>query len=173
VVVDDRRVYISECYEKGGTLLEFDEKMTSRQRWVQRAFGLHWMMPIQLRGHLYGFAGRNPPDTEFKCLNLATGEVVWHDDTQFEQDGRINGFFRASLLQAGNRIFGLGEDGLLGEFELTPKGPVVRQRTRLFLANSTWTLPALHRGLLYVAQNTRDVRAGQPARIICYDFRGE
>jgi hypothetical protein len=50
---------------------------------------------------------------------------------------------------------------------------VVRQRVRLFEAHSTWTLPALHRGLFYVAQNEREVRGGRPRRIICYDFRGE
>jgi outer membrane protein assembly factor BamB len=173
IVLDDRRVFISECYEKGGTLLEFDDALKSRQVWVQRAFALHWMMPLFMDGHLYGFAGRNPPDTEFKCLNVETGKIVWNNDTQFEQDGRINSFFRGSLLRAGGRIFSLGEDGLWGEFELSPRGLVTKQRVRLFLAQSAWTLPALHRGLLYVAQNERDVRGDKPPRIICYDFRGE
>ncbi len=172
-VVDEQRVFISECYEKGGTLLEFDAQLKSRQLWTERGFGLHWMMPLQLAGHLYGFAGRNPPDTEFKCLDTGTGKIAWSDDTRFEQNGRVNSFFRASLLQAGDRVFCLGEDGLLAEFELTPKGAVTRQRVRLFQAHSTWTLPALHRGLLYVSHNTRDTRGDKPPRIICYDFRGE
>ena len=173
LAVDDRRVYLSETYEKGGTLLEFDENLKSKQLWTQRGFGLHWMMPLQLDGHLYGFAGRNPPDTELKCLELATGKIIWADDTQFQEGGRTSSFFRASLLRAGDRLFCLGEDGLLAEFVLTPKGAVTKQRARLFQATSTWTLPALHRGLLYVAQNTRDARDDQPPRIICYDFRGE
>src|SRR5687768_11866583 len=45
VVLEGNRVFISECYEKGGTLLEFDGTLKSRQRWTARAFGLHWMMP--------------------------------------------------------------------------------------------------------------------------------
>ncbi|MBI4623434.1 MAG: PQQ-binding-like beta-propeller repeat protein [Verrucomicrobia bacterium] len=173
LVLDGQRVFISECYEKGGTLLEFDGNLKSKQVWTERGFGLHWMMPLQIDGHLYGFAGRNPPDTEFKCLDAGTGRIVWSDDTRFEQDGRVNSFFRASLLRAGGRVFCLGEDGLLAEFELTPKGAVTRQRVRLFEAHSTWTLPALHRGLLYVTHNTRDLRDHQPPRILCYDFRGE
>jgi outer membrane protein assembly factor BamB len=173
VVVGGNRVYISECYEKGGALLEFDETFKSRQVWTARGFGLHWMMPLVIDRHVYGFAGRNPPDTEFKCVNADTGTVVWANDTRFEQNGRVNSFFRASLLQADRRIFCLGEDGLLGEFELTPKGMTVLQRARLFQAQSTWTLPALHRGLLYVAQNEADTRSGKPRRIICYDFRAE
>ena len=173
IAVDDRRVFISETYEKGGALLEFDEALKSKQLWAQRGFGLHWMMPLSMGGHLYGFAGRNPPDTEFKGLDLATGKIAWSDDTRFDEGGRVNSFFRASLLQAGGRVFCLGEDGLFAEFELSPKGATIRQRVRLFSAQSTWTLPALHRGLLYVRQNERDVRADQPPRIICYDLRGE
>jgi outer membrane protein assembly factor BamB len=172
-VVDERRVFISECYEKGGTLLEFDDALKSRQVWTERGFGLHWMMPLQIGGHLYGFAGRNPPDTEFKCIDVATGKIVWSDDTRFDEAGRVNSFFRASLLQADKRIFCLGEDGLFAEFELTPKGPVTRQRVRLFDAHSTWTLPALHHGLLYVTQHEPDRRDRTLPRLICYDFRGE
>jgi outer membrane protein assembly factor BamB len=171
--VDERRVFISECYEKGGVLLEFDEQMKSRPVWTQRDFGLHWMAPAKIGGHLYGFAGRNPPDTELRCLDLATGQIAWRDDTRFEEGGRVQSFFRGSLLSAGGRVFALGEDGLLAEFQLSPQGPVVRQRARLFQATSTWTLPALHRGLLYVAQNERDRGNGKPPRILCYDLRGE
>ncbi len=164
VVVGDNRVFISECYEKGGTLLEFDVNLKSRQLWTQRGFGLHWMTPLVRDGHLSGFAGRNPPDTEFKCVNADTGTIAWQDDTRFDQDGRVNSFFRASLLQAGERIFCLGEDGLFAEFALTPKGMTTRQRVRLFEAHSTWTLPALSHGLLYVAQNSGDNRANKARR---------
>jgi outer membrane protein assembly factor BamB len=173
VVLDEKRVFISECYEKGGVLLEFDADMKSRPLWTARGFGLHWMMPLVIDGHLYGFAGRNPPDTELKCVQAETGTIVWSDDTRFNQGGRVNSFFRGALLRAAGRIFCLGEDGLLAEFELTPKGVVTRQRVRLFEAHSSWTLHALHKGLLYVAQNEREVRAGKRRRIICYDFRAE
>lgn len=171
VVIGDTQVYISECYEKGGTLLEFDENFKMSQRWVQRGFGMHWMTPLVIKGHLYGFAGRNPPDTELKCVDATTGAIAWSDDTRFTQSGRVNSFFRGSLLQAGERVFCLGEDGLLAEFELSPTGVVTRQRVRLFEAHSSWTLPALCRGLLYVAQNERAVRGGKSRRVICYDFR--
>jgi hypothetical protein len=154
-------------------LLEFGADLKSRPVWTARGFGLHWMTPLVIDRQLYGFAGRNPPDTELKCVQAETGEIVWSDDTRFNHGGRVNSFFRGTLLQAGGRIFCLGEDGLFAEFELTPKGVVTRQRVRLFEADSAWTLPALHNGLLYVAQNERDVRAGKRRRIICYDFRAD
>lgn len=173
VVLDDRRVLISECYEKGAALLEFDENLKARPLWTQRGFGLHWMTPLRIGDHLYGFAGRNPPDTELKCVNLATGQIEWTDDTRFQDGGRTQSFFRGTLLRAGARVFCLGEDGLFAEFELSPRSFAVRQRTRLFAAQSSWTLPVVHRGLLYVAQNERDALSGAPRRLICYDLRGE
>ncbi len=173
LVLADGRVLISECYEKGGTVLAFDAALQPTPAWVQRGFGLHLMTPLEIGGHLYGFAGRNPPDTELKAIELATGKIIWTDDTRFNEGGRVQSFFRGTLLRAGERVFCLGEDGLFAELELSPKGVVIRQRTRLFQAGSAWTLPALHRGLLYVAQNERDSRADQARRIICYDLRGE
>ena len=121
---------------------------------------------------IYGFAGRNPPDTQFKCANAATGKIAWENDMQWREGGRVNGFFRGSLLRAGERVFSLGEDGAFAELKLTPEGVETTQRLRLFTAREAWTLPALHRGLLYVSQNSADAGTNQPPRLICYDFRG-
>ncbi|WP_338690406.1 PQQ-binding-like beta-propeller repeat protein [Haloferula helveola] len=171
LAIDDRRVFISECYELGGVLLEFDEELKSRPVWKQREFGMHFMMPIVKDGHLFGFAGRNPPDTEFKCVDLEKGEIAWTKDYRWQENGMIEGLFRGSLLQAGDRYFALGEDGIFIELRISPKGTEEVQRTRLFTAREAWTLPALHRGLLYVVQNTPAADAGR--RLICYDLRGE
>jgi len=171
LVLDEKRVFISECYELGGVLLEFDEARKSKPVWKQREFGMHFMMPIVKDGHLFGFAGRNPPDTEFKCVNLADGELAWTKDYRWEKEGHIEGLFRASLLQAGERYFALGEDGIFVELRLSPKGPEVVQRTRLFTAQQAWTLPSLHKGLLYVVQNSPDSEARTRPRMICYDLR--
>lgn len=174
LVIDDSRVFISECYELGGVLLEFDEARKSKPVWKQREFGMHFMMPIMKDGYLYGFAGRNPPDTEFKCVDLETGEVVWTKDYRWKKaDGQIEGLFRASLLQAGERYFALGEDGILAELSLSSDGSKEVQRTRLFTAREAWTLPSLHKGRLYVVQNTVDAETGRKRRLVCYDLRGE
>ena len=172
LVIDEKRVFISDCYELGGVLLEFDEKRKSTPVWKQQEFGMHFMMPIVKDGHLFGFAGRNPPDTEFKCVNLETGELVWTKDFRWKKDGRVEGLFRGSLLRAGKRFFALGEDGIFVELGLSSKEATELQRTRLFTAREAWTLPSLHGGLLYVVQNTADGQKTNP-RMICYDLRGK
>lgn len=173
LALDEETVFISECYEIGGVLLKYDAERKSTPVWKQREFGMHFMMPVVKDGFIYGFAGRNPPDTELKCVNLTTGEVVWTKDYFWKKDGQIEGLFRGSILQAGDRYIALGEDGILVELELTPKGTKVLQRTRLFTAREAWTMPSLHKGLLYVVQNTVDSNDRKPRRIICYDLRGE
>jgi outer membrane protein assembly factor BamB len=173
LVIDDSRVFISECYELGGVLLKYDEQRRSKPLWKQREFGMHFMMPIVKDGHLFGFAGRNPPDTEFKCVNLETGEMAWTKDYRWQKDGQVEGLFRASLLQAGKRFLALGEDGILVELELSPEGSKEVQRTRLFTAREAWTLPSLYKGRLYVVQNTVDGVTGKKRRLVCYDLRGE
>ena len=40
----------------------------------------------------------------------------------------------------------------------------------LFFARATWSLPVLHRGLLYISQHEPDMD-NNPPRLICYDLR--
>lgn len=173
LAIDGKRVFISECYEKGGVMLEFGEDMKAKPIWEQREFGMHWMMPLVIDDHLYGFAGRNIPDVEFKGAKLASGEIAWRDEMRWQKDGRVESLFRGSLLQTEGRVFALGEDGIFAELGLRPEGVVTKQRIRLFTAREAWTLPTVHRGLLYVCQNSRDMVTGKGPRVICYDFRGQ
>jgi hypothetical protein len=81
-------------------------------------------------------------------------------------------YLRGSLLQADGRTYALGELGTLGIFELTSGGAKELDKTQLFLSRSTWSLPVLHKGLLFVSQHEADTE-GNPPRLICYDLREE
>ena len=176
IAVGDDRVFISASYNKGGVLLKFNADRKWEELWRTPEFGLHWATPMLLDGHLYGFHGRNEPDVLFKSVEVATGKENWVADPEFNvagpggRDYRMK-YFRGSLLQADGRIWALGEFGTLGILKLTPAGFEELDRTQLFLARSTWSLPVLHRGLLYIAQHEPDMD-GIPPRLICYDLRG-
>ncbi|MGC6467094.1 MAG: PQQ-binding-like beta-propeller repeat protein [Akkermansiaceae bacterium] len=170
LALPNNQIFISDCYQKGGVLLQFDNNLKPSPVWTKRYFGMHMMTPILLDDHLYGFAGRNVPDTQLKCANLKTGEIVWEDDARWKEGQRICGLFRGSFLKTPGRLFSLGEDGAFAELKLTPKGPEIVQRTRLFTATESWTPPVLHKGLLYIVQNSKGFDGSSP-RLICYDFR--
>jgi len=79
-------------------------------------------------------------------------------------------YLRGSLLHADGKTFALGELGSLGLLKLSPEGVEDLGRSQLFFARATWSLPVLHRGLLYVSQHEPDMD-NNPPRLICYDLR--
>ena len=172
LALPNNKIFISDCYQKGGILLQIDEKFQAKPIWTERYFGMHMMTPQLIDGHLYGFAGRNIPDTQFKGINLKTGKITWEDDMRWKENNRVTGLFRGSFLQCGKRTFALGEDGSFAELSLTPEKPEILQRTRFFYARETWTPPVIHRGLLYIVQNTPGFDESN-RRLICYDMRAE
>ena len=170
LIISNDKVFISDCYQLGGVLLQFDKDFTPLPIWKERYFGMHMMTPQKVGNYLYGFAGRNIPDTQLKGINLENGKLAWEDDMRWKEGSRVTGLFRGSFLQVGDRTLSLGEDGSFAELQLTAKKAIINQKIRLFYARDTWTPPVIHRGLLYIVQNTKGFD-GSPIRLICYDFR--
>jgi outer membrane protein assembly factor BamB len=179
-VVFDNKVFISASYRTGGALLEVRPDFTHRVVWTTQEFGLHFNTPIYRNGFLYGFDGRNEPDASLACLDASTGKVVWRATPEWnetftlrgERRSQLVGTYRGSLLAVDGQFLCLGEMGHLVWMDLTPKGYKELSRAWLFAARESWSLPVLSRGLLYVAQNTRDILMGAPPRLLCYDLRG-
>ncbi len=179
-VVFDNTVFISSSYRAGSALVEVLPDFTHRVVWTTPDFGLHFTTAIHRAGYLYGFDGRNQGDASLACVEAATGKVVWRETPQwpevFELGGRqrrqIMGTARGSLLAVDGQFLCLGELGHLLWVDLTPEGYREVSRTWLMAARESWVLPVLSRGLLYVAQNTRDLLQGIGPRLLCYDLRG-
>lgn len=108
-IVDGDRVFISECYQIGSVLLQADTDQAEliwqddpNNRRVQ-SMRCHWSTPVLLDGFLYGCSGRNAPDSDFRCVEFATGKVQW-------EDGRR---IRSSVALAGDHLVVLEERGML------------------------------------------------------------
>lgn len=129
VVVGDR-VFISECYEVGSVLLKAGRENAEilwqdpRNR-RQQAFRAHWATPIVIAGNLYGCSGRNAPDSDFRCVDFATGQVRWIDPRRT----------RCSITQVGDRLLLLEERGLLQLIEPDPKSLRVIEEWDLSVAS--------------------------------------
>ncbi|WP_233903304.1 PQQ-binding-like beta-propeller repeat protein [Stieleria maiorica] len=108
-VVDGDRVFISECYQVGSRLMKVTPDGANtlwldppRNRRAQ-AMRCHWSTPVLVDGFLYGCSGRNNPDSDFRCVELATGKVRWSDDRGM----------RTSVTRAGEHLIVLDEYGRL------------------------------------------------------------
>ena len=85
VVVDDQ-VFISETYGPGSALLKFrpggyDVVWSDADRPRDKAMQAHWSTAIHRDGYLYGSSGRHDTNAELRCIELATGKVVWSEPT--------------------------------------------------------------------------------------------
>lgn len=184
VIPGKNRVFISTVYPKGrphgGVMAEFDAKFKAKEVWRSQKFAMHWMNPVHHAGYLYGIDGEREDNSRLVCLNADTGKEVWTESLmwedavlarRFNRPSAKTGVLRASLLCVDGAFLCLGELGALLWLDLSPGGCRIIDRTQLFYAQQTWSLPAISRGLLYVCQQARDIDE-KPPRIICYDLRG-
>lgn len=179
-VIAGNQVFVSECYGSGTTLFDLQADGSAKPAWTNENYGTHFMTSIVKDGYIYGVHGHGPTDNEFCCLSLKTGEELWRRSVDITERVALNGetgqrqipLARATLLLVGDgRFLCLGEWGHLLWLDLSPKGYKELSRTWLFAAGETWTPPVLSHGLLYICQNTRDVRGGGGQRLLCYDLR--
>lgn len=155
-VVAGDLVMISECYSVGSSVLRVKpggaDVVWSDGRKRDQALATHWMTPIHLDGYVYGSSGRHTQEAELRCVELATGKVMWTQP-------RLT---RCSLLYVDGHFVCLGEEGTLRLIKATPKQyeEVSRaawktQDGEAFLKYPAWAAPILSHGLLYVRGKDR------------------
>ena len=164
-VVVGNRVFLSETYGPGSALLEIKpggckEVWTDRDKPRRKSMQCHWNTPIHVGGYLYGCSGRHAQNAELRCIELATGKVMWSEP----------GLTRTSLLLVDGHFVCLGEDGALRLLKVNPKKyeevssvelrPVGRDgkpdpQAAPLLEYPCWAAPILSHGLLYVRGKDR------------------
>jgi outer membrane protein assembly factor BamB len=115
---------------------------------------LHFQHGIIHRDHVYAVSGDNDTPADLKCLNLATGDVLWSN--------RYGGAHRGNVLLLGAHLLVLTENGELILIDPSPGGYRELHRIQA-MPKTCWTPPACADGLLYCRNNDGDVR--------CYDLK--
>ena len=116
----------------------------------------HWNTPVYHDGYVYGSSGRHANEAELRCVELATGKVMWSEP----------GLARSSLLFVDGHFICLGEYGELLLLKATPEkfdalaAVVLRAddddavlpelRNAPLLRYPAWAAPVLSHGLLYL-----------------------
>lgn len=156
VVVGDK-VFLSETYGPGSVLLKVKpggyEVLREEAKKFKKSMQCHWMTPIHHDGYLYGCSGRHTQNAELRCIELATGKVMWSE----------KGLTRTSLLMVDGHFICLGEDGSLRLLKVNPQKydevSSVELRDprskRPLLEYPCWAAPILSHGLLYVRGEER------------------
>ena len=107
---------ISETYGPGAALLEVKpggckEVWTDADKPRNKSMQCHWNTPIYVDGYLYGCSGRHTENAELRCIELATGKVMWSEPD----------LTRCSLLLVDGHFICLSEDGALRLLKVNPK----------------------------------------------------
>ncbi|MBI3837090.1 MAG: PQQ-like beta-propeller repeat protein [Planctomycetia bacterium] len=160
-VVVGERVFISETYGPGSALLrvkpgEAQVEWSDEKRRRDKAMQTHWNTPVHHEGYLYASSGRHTENAELRCIELATGNVMWSQPD----------LTRSSLLYVDGHFVCLSEDGTLRLLRANPKkyDPVAEVvlaekasqpnpfgfRSPRLLKPPAWAAPILSHGLLYV-----------------------
>lgn len=143
VVVGDR-VFISETYGPGSALLKVKpghcELLWSDEDKRKKSMQCHWSTPIYKDGYLYGCSGRHDDNSELRCIELATGKVMWS----------VPDLSRTSLLMVDNHFLCLGENGLLRLLKVNPQKYEEVSVWNHQIAPPSWAAPIVSHGLLYL-----------------------
>jgi outer membrane protein assembly factor BamB len=155
VVVGDR-VFLSECYGPGSALLRvrpgaYDVLWTDADKPRRKSMQTHWNTAIHHDGYLYGCSGRHPGNAELRCIELATGKVMWSEP----------GLARTSLVMGDGHFVCLAEDGLVLLLKVNPHRYEevsrldLHERVPPLLEYPCWAAPILSHGLLYLRGKDR------------------
>jgi outer membrane protein assembly factor BamB len=156
VVVDDQ-VFISECYGIGSALLKVRpggyDVVWSDAKKFKKSMQAHWNTPIAHEGYLYASSGRHPQNAELRCIELATGKVMWSQP-------RLG---RTSLLMVDGHFICQSEFGPLLLLKVNPKKyeplsllqVTEPGKEKPLLEYPCWAAPVLANGLMYVRSEER------------------
>ncbi len=159
IVIGDQ-VLISETYGPGAALLKVKAGAEPEVIWsdapkFKKSLQCHWMTPIHVDGYVYGCSGRHDYNAELRCIELATGKVLWREP----------GLTRTSLLLVDGHFVCLGEDGVLRLLKVNPQKYEEISQTELIdpqtqqslLKYPSWAAPVLAHGLMYLRGEDRVV----------------
>lgn len=136
-IVDGDQVFISSGYGRGAAVLSFNST-AAKVVWNNTEMQNQLNSSVLVDGHLYGFDGDEGGEVQLRCMEFASGEVLWSH----------TGLGAGSLMVADNHLIILSETG---ELSIAPVSSKVFETTSAakILDGKCWTVPVLSNGLIY------------------------
>jgi len=144
-IVDGDQVFISSGYGRGAAVLSFN-RTAAKVIWNNTEMQNQLNSSVLVDGHLYGFDGDEGGEVQLRCMEFASGEVLWSH----------TGLGAGSLMVADNQLIILSETG---ELSIAPVSSKVFETTSAakILDGKCWTVPVLSNGLIYCRNATGEL----------------
>ncbi|MEY4092956.1 MAG: hypothetical protein RLZZ53_155 [Acidobacteriota bacterium] len=153
-IVTGDQIFLSASYSTGATLLKVANSQVTQVWSGEESMSNHYSTSVLKDGYLYGFDGRQEFGQTLRCVELATGKVMWN----------VDGFGAGSLLIAGDTLVIMRESGELALAPASPKAFRFAARAPL-MKGVVRAYPALAGGRYYVRNDRQlaafDLRAPQ------------
>jgi outer membrane protein assembly factor BamB len=146
-IVTGDKIFLSSSYSTGAVLLQVANNSVKPIWSGDESMSNHYSTSVLKDGYLYGFDGRQEFGQTLRCVELATGKVMWNAD----------GFGAGTLLIAGETLVIMRESGELAFAPASPKPFRFLSRAQL-LKGVVRAYPALANGRYYV-RNDRQLNA--------------
>jgi len=148
-VVSGNTILLSECYGVGAVALEVKADFTLKELWSdkdaernEQSLMSHWSTPILDGKYLYGSSGRHTPEGDIRCVELATGKVMWKEPLKSRMTfAKIDGHILAYAEEGTLRLFKPNFE----KFEMVAEWKQIPE-----LEYPCWAPPVVSRGLLYL-----------------------
>jgi len=149
-IIFDDKIFITSGYRRGGAVVAFNGD-SPEKIWENDNMKAQFNSPVLHEGFIYGISGDANRRCKLVCLDPATGEVKWEENSKF-----------GSVLLAGNQLIVLDERGKLSLVSAKPDGYELLAEKEV-LSSRSWTVPTLVNGLLYL----RDAQG----TVLCLDVK--
>lgn len=146
IVVKDQ-IFLSASYGTGAVLLQVANNAVKPVWSGDESMSNHYSTSVYRDGYLYGFEGRQEFGQSLRCVELATGKVMWN----------VDGFGAGTLLIAGDSLVIMRESGELALATVSPKAFRFNARAPL-IPGVVRAYPALADGRYFV-RNDRQLSA--------------
>jgi outer membrane protein assembly factor BamB len=146
IVVKDQ-IFLSSSYGTGAVLLQVAGNAVTPVWSGDESMSNHYATSVYRDGYLYGFEGRQEFGQSLRCVELATGKVMWN----------VDGFGAGTLMIAGDTLVITRESGELALAPVSPKAFEPAARAPV-IAGVVRAYPALADGRYYV-RNDRQLKA--------------
>ena len=146
-IVAGDRIFLSASYGTGAVLLQVASNAVKPIWSGDESMSNHYSTSVLKDGYLYGFDGRQEFGQTLRCVELATGKVMWN----------VDGFGAGTLLIAGETLVIMRESGELAFASASPKAFRLLSRAPL-LKGVVRAYPALSNGRYFV-RNERQLAA--------------
>lgn len=138
-IVTGDKIFLSSSYSTGAVLLQVANNSVKPIWSGDESMSNHYSTSVLKDGYLYGFDGRQEFGQTLRCVELATGKVMWN----------VDGFGAGTLLVAGETLVIMRESGELALAPASPKAFRFNARAQL-IKGVVRAYPALANGRYYV-----------------------